>query len=318
MQLITGGLGFIGRHTARALLEMGEPCVLTRHQSTPEAEIIAPWMGKQAFIEPLDVANRDSWLEIGKRHRITGIIHLAGPALSITDPFRAAALAVDGLLNALFAAREWGGARVSVASTIGVYGGAFTETLREEAPLPLSAAHVIPATKKVYEVLCSYVGASAGLQVACLRLSAIWGPLGRADSPFFPLPRMIHAAAKGTAPAGARAGARMYAEDGMDLCYVKDCAAAISRVQLARTLNHAVYNVGFGRAVTNREVAAAISRAAPGASFDLAEGFDPAGPRHTIGMDISRLRDDTGFSPSFSVEAGIEDYVSWLRSGHER
>jgi nucleoside-diphosphate-sugar epimerase len=34
MILVTGGLGSIGSHTARALLDMGEPVVLTAHRST--------------------------------------------------------------------------------------------------------------------------------------------------------------------------------------------------------------------------------------------------------------------------------------------
>jgi UDP-glucose 4-epimerase len=32
MILITGGLGFIGSHTARALLDLGEPCVLVQRR----------------------------------------------------------------------------------------------------------------------------------------------------------------------------------------------------------------------------------------------------------------------------------------------
>ncbi len=89
-------------------------------------------------------------------------------------------------------------------------------------------------------------------------------------------------------------------------------------VQLARNLNHQVYNVGFGRAVTNREVVEAIRRAVPGASIDFAEGFDPEGSGHTVGMDTGRLREDTQFSPRYGIERGIADYVSWLRAGHER
>jgi len=33
MILITGGLGFIGAHTARALLDLGESCLLTQHRA---------------------------------------------------------------------------------------------------------------------------------------------------------------------------------------------------------------------------------------------------------------------------------------------
>ena len=41
MILITGGLGSIGSHTARALLDLGEPVVLTAHRSTQLPEFLA-------------------------------------------------------------------------------------------------------------------------------------------------------------------------------------------------------------------------------------------------------------------------------------
>jgi UDP-glucose 4-epimerase len=34
-------------------------------------------------------------------------------------------------------------------------------------------------------------------------------------------------------------------------------------------------------------------------------------------MDITRLREDTGFRPQYDVERAVPDYVSWLRH-HER
>ena len=37
MILITGGLGFIGSHTTRALLDLGESCVLVQRRATAAA-----------------------------------------------------------------------------------------------------------------------------------------------------------------------------------------------------------------------------------------------------------------------------------------
>ena len=41
MILVTGGLGSIGSHTARALLDLGESVVLTAHRSTELPEYVA-------------------------------------------------------------------------------------------------------------------------------------------------------------------------------------------------------------------------------------------------------------------------------------
>jgi hypothetical protein len=79
VQLITGGLGFIGMHTARALLDQGESCVLvTRSGAIREPDFIRDEIGKRIFIEHLEVSNLSAVLELGKRYAITGIVHLSG------------------------------------------------------------------------------------------------------------------------------------------------------------------------------------------------------------------------------------------------
>jgi nucleoside-diphosphate-sugar epimerase len=32
-------------------------------------------------------------------------------------------------------------------------------------------------------------------------------------------------------------------------------------------------------------------------------------------LDISRLRDDTGFAPGFTLRTGLPDYLAWLGAG---
>src|SRR5687768_8028838 len=86
MYLVTGGLGFIGLHTARALLDEGEDVVLTQYRVAREPDFIKDELGKRAFVEQLDVTNKDAMMEIGKKHNITGIVHLAVPALNALSP----------------------------------------------------------------------------------------------------------------------------------------------------------------------------------------------------------------------------------------
>ena len=110
---------------------------------------------------------------------------------------------------------------------------------------------------------------------------------------------------------------RAFAEDAMDLCYVKDCARAFSMLQLAPKLNHTAYNVGMGRAVKNRELVAALKKVIPETRLELPEGFDPSGPRKAVELDLTRIREDTGYVPEWDVERAIADYVAWLRKGNE-
>jgi UDP-glucose 4-epimerase len=316
MMLITGGLGSIGSHTARALLDLGESVVLTAHRSTRLPEYLADEPGGRVVVEPLDTTDEASFLDIGKRHEITGIVHLAAARHDLPDPVEYLRADTLGLLNALKAATVWGVRRFSVASTIGVYAGVDEVPWREDAPLPVVAAHQIPVFKKTAELFATLTGDSAGFDPVSLRIGTIWGPLGLPDNPFFALPRLLSAAVWGEDPDLTPPRPPAYAEDATDLCYVQDCGRAIALLMLAERLNHRTYNVSSGRLVPYSEVVDAINAAVPGANITLPEGRNPDRPRDNY-LDTTRLKADTGFRPEYDVERAVPDYVDWLRR-HDR
>jgi UDP-glucose 4-epimerase len=206
--------------------------------------------------------------------------------------------------------------RFSVASTIGVYAGVDEVPWREDASLPVVAAHQIPVFKKTAELFAELTGDSAGFDTVSLRIGTIWGPLGLPDTPFFALPRLLSAAVWGEDPDLTPPRPLAYAEDATDLCYVKDCGRAIALLMLAERLNHRIYNVSSGRLVGYSEVVDAINAAVPGANITLPEGRNPDRPPDNY-LDTTRLRADTGFRPEYDVERAVPDYVDWLR-GHDR
>jgi UDP-glucose 4-epimerase len=314
--LVTGGLGSIGSLTARALLDLGESVVLTAHRSTQLPEYLADEPGGRVVVEPLDTTNEASFLDLGKRHEITGIVHLAAARHDLPDPVEYLSANTLSLLTALKAATVWGVSRFSVASTIGVYAGLDEVPYREDAPLPVIAEHQIPVFKKAAELFAALTGDSAGFDTVSLRIGTIWGPLGLPDSPFFALPRLLSAAVWGEDPDLTPPRPPAYAEDGTDLCYVKDCGRAIALLMLAERLNDRIYNVSSGRLVRYREVVAAINAAVPGANITLPEGRNPDRPPDNY-LDTTRLREDTGFRPEYDVERAVPDYVDWLRR-HDR
>ena len=314
MILITGGLGFIGSHVTRALLDLGESCVLVQRRTSGPNGVIAAGEGARAFIEQADVTDTDALREIGGRHKITGIVHLAGGfGLDTTDPIGAAQRGTDGLLGLLRLAAEWQVTRVGVASTIGVYDGPGDSPLREDLPLPMTAVHPIPAAKKVHELLADFIANATGLEIYLTRIGGAWGPLGRPASRFIAAPQMVHAAVRGRP-----LDQPVYAADGGDLVYVRDCGRAIAMLQLAGRLSYRTYNVSGGRVTTNAELAAAIGEVIPGARLDLHGGRGTGWLGRDVYLDISRLHEDTGFRPGYDTTAAVADYIGWLRSGNER
>ncbi|MQY05616.1 NAD-dependent epimerase/dehydratase family protein [Actinomadura macrotermitis] len=295
MILITGGLGFIGSHVTRALLDLGEPCLAVSRSAAPRE------LPEGAAAERLDMADRSAFLALGDRYDITGIVHLASAPLRGTDVLAELRANTSGLLNALEAARAWGVRRICVASTIGVYAGVRGAVFREDAPLPPGAPHPTPAFKRSAEALAAVAADNA----VSMRIGAIWGPHGRADSPFFAIPGLVNAAVRGEPyPKPVHAG------DGIDALYAPDCGRAIALLQTAGTLRHGVYNIGSGRVTTNAQVVAALRKAVPDAPIELAEGRSQGEEQR---LDVTRLHDDTGFAPAYDADAAVADYVAWLR-----
>jgi UDP-glucose 4-epimerase len=311
--LVTGGLGFIGSHTVQALLDRGQECVLVqRRAAAPGPD------GGAVTVEQGDVRDLASLRAIGQRHRITGIVHLAGSMPwppSADAPVEDARRSLGSLFNIMQVAQEWGVRRVGIASTIGVYlsSGLTEGALTEDMPLSMGAAHLIPTFKKVGELLGGYLATATGIEVVNYRISGTWGPRGHRD-PFFAAPALVHAAARGNAPDLSALMATPYAEDALDLLYVKDTGRAIALLQLADELHHATYNVASGRTTSNAEISAAIRAVVPDADVDLPTGTGAA-PR--AWLDITRLRDDTGFTPEYDTARAAADYIAWLRAGHD-
>jgi len=311
MILVTGGLGFIGAHTVRALLDLGESCVLVQRRA---AEVPAALADPRVAVERADITDLRALLDVGDRHKITGIVHLAGSMPwppGAERPVDATRTAIGGLLNVVQAAQDWDVRRVGIASTVGVYGGVAAEgALGEDLPLPMTSGHVIPAFKKIGELLADHLAGATGIEIVNFRISAIWGPGGRVTSPFVAAPQLVHAAARGTAPDLSALSFPAYAEDAIDLCYVRDCGRGIALLQLADRLHHRTYNVASGRATSNAELVTAIRKVVPDARLELPTG----GTGRRNHLDITRIRQDTGYLPAYDTDRAAADYLAWLRT----
>ena len=306
MILVTGGLGMIGAHTARALVDLGHEVVATAHRRTE----VPSFLSGRVAVESLDVTDRNAFLALAGRHEISDIVHLAG-SIPDEDPVRYFRTDTIGLLNALDAARTWGVRRFAVASSLGVYIGRTEIPWHEELALPTAPLpHVVVAFKKAAEPLTTHGLQGSGVQPVVLRIGTIWGPLVDPETPFFYIPPNISAVLRGETPPP------LYADDGGDWCYASDAGRAIALLISTETLRHDTYNVSSGRPFTNRDFADALQATTPGLRLDLLPGRQD-GPGDDPYLDTTRLTRDTGFEPTFDVAAAVADYVAW-RAGNPR
>lgn len=311
MILITGGLGFIGLHTARHVIDQGEQVVLTQYRVAREPDFIKSELGKNAFVEQLDVTDNDRLMEIGKKYSITGIAHLAVPALNALSPAEDFRVNTTGLLNILEAARTWEVKRLGLASSNTVYSGVPQGPFKEDMPLRMIGGNPTETWKKTFEIIGSHYAQRTGLEIVMLRIAGIYGPLYHSMSN---LPsRLVHAAVKGEEPV---LRGETFEEDGGDMCYVRDCGRGIALLMTASELPNRVYNVASGTMTGNKDLAAAVKRVIPDAKITLTPGRAPES-RDTVYADISRIKQDVGYEPLFPVERAVEDYIAWLRHNPE-
>lgn len=309
MILVTGGLGFIGPHTARALLDLGEDVVVTRFRTARVPDFLTEEQGKRLYIEQADIADADALAAIRRKYPIDGIVHLATPRLSAQELARDVRTNVSGLLNLVQAAADWGVRRLSLASSVSVYAGVAERPWREDQPLSLEAGtdHPVTSFKKAEEILGAHFAKRLGAPLVHLRIGGIYGPLYHSMSN--PPSRLVHAAVHGHPVEGAP----IPAAGGTDLCYVKDCARGVALLQLAPDLPYGTFNVGAGVATTFQQVADAVRAVIPDADLPLDPSpATPGGP-----MDLTRISEAVGYEPEYDVPRAIEDYITWLRAGHE-
>ncbi|WP_314146716.1 NAD(P)-dependent oxidoreductase [uncultured Leifsonia sp.] len=300
MILVTGGLGMIGAHTAAALADLGQEVVVTGHRTTQ----LPSFLAGRVLVERLDTTDRDEFLALGRRYGIRDIVHLAGsiPGADSAGFFRAE---TSGLVNALDAAISWGVRRFAVASSISVYTGQDDRPWSEDLPLStVPLPHPIAAFKKAVEPIALNAVQGKGVHPVILRIGSTWGPLMDPESPFNPIPPLVSALLRGEHPGP------LYADDGSDFGYAPDIGRAIALLTTAGMLRHEVYNISNGHRYTHRDVADAITRAIPTAQVRLIDGRRDAHGRDGY-LDITRLRRETGFRPTFDIHSAVAHYVGW-------
>jgi UDP-glucose 4-epimerase len=314
--LITGGMGFIGLHTARRFLDAGENVVLTRYRVAREPDFIKDEIGKRVFVETMDVTSTHDMIDVVRKHKVTGIVHLAVPGVGALSPAEDYRVNMAGLINVLEAAKAGDVQRLTFASSISVYSSIPQGPFHENMPLPLPSTNPTEAYKKAWEILALHWADRSGIEVIPVRASGIWGPLYHT---LLNLPsRVAHAAASGKAAsfAGARGGPPA-ADDQGDFCYVKDCALGFFLLQTHEgKLPHAIYNVGAGESRTNADVVAAAKRVVPDVQIELQPGKGGRS-RPNPHEDITLAKEDVGYTPHYTLESGMAEYIEWLKKGNQ-
>jgi len=324
--LLTGAAGFIGFHTASALLARGEEVIgidslNAYYDPRLKQARLARLLDRPGFtFHHCDVADRAAMEHVAASHPgLDSIVHLAAQAgvrHSMVDPHAFIHSNVLGHLQILELARRAPRLRHLVyASSSSVYGGntamPFAETDRVDAPLSIYAA-----TKRADELMSHAYAHLYGLPQTGLRFFTVYGPWGRPDMAYFSFAEAILAGTPIT----------LYDEGTprRDFTYIDDIVAGILGC-LARPPEASaparLLNIGNSR---NESVATLIAllEASLGRRAVLCQVPRPRADVAETYADIHAIAELTGYAPTTPLSAGIPLFVSWLQGwrgtfGHE-
>ncbi len=323
--LVTGGAGFIGSALARHLIEHTSHEVLVIDALT-YAGSLAPLASvshnpRFRFLR-LDIRDGDGLARAFAAFRPDWVSHLAAEShvdRSLDDPDAFVTTNLVGTYRLLAAARAWRDSLPQTAaaafrfhhiSTDEVFGslgptGRFDEGSAYDPRSPYSA------TKAGSDHLVAAWGHSYGLPVLITNCSNNYGPW---QFPEKLIPLMI-----GRALAGAPLPVYGQGQQVRDWLHVDDHVRALCRVLEAGSpgRRYAVGGDGERRNVDLvRSLCAILDRLAPRPdgrphADRIAFVADRPGHDQRYAIDAARIRDELGWAPRWTLEAGLEATVRW-------
>ena len=325
--LVTGAAGFIGFHTARALIARGDEVVgldnLNSYYDPGLKESRLEILRRQPGFrfEQVEIADRSAVQSIFRRERFQRVVHLAAQAgvrYSTENPHLYVQSNITGFLHIIEGCRDHDVEHLVYASTSSVYGAntrmPFIETQNVDHPLTLYAA-----SKKANELMAHSYSSLYGLPTTGLRFFTVYGPWGRPDMALFLFTKNILA--------GQPIDVFNFGNHQRDFTYVDDIVQGVLGVldQVATadpdfdpaapnpctsSAPYRIYNIGNQRPIPLLRyievLEQCLGRRADKNLLPLQLGDVP-----DTWADVEALVRDVGYRPATALETGVRRFVDW-------
>lgn len=337
--LVTGAAGFIGFHTARALLARGDDVVgfdnVNTYYDPALKEARLAELENAAAQQPsasydfirADLGDQTAVDTCFAEHAFDRVIHLAAQAgirHSIDQPRDYVHSNVVGFVNILEACRHAAVPHLTYASTSSVYGA--------NTALPSSEHHGVDhplqfyaATKRANELMAHSYSHLFRLPTTGLRFFTVYGPWGRPDMALFKFTQSILN--------GEAIKLYNHGKHTRDFTFIDDIVEGVIRAsdQIAGPSNtwdasapdpatsnapYRIFNIGNNTPVNLLDYVKAIEAAAGrDAKLDMLP-LQPGDALDTF-ADVSELISAVGYKPATSVTDGVAAFVAWFREHYK-
>jgi len=347
--LVTGGAGFVGSHLVDALLREGHE---VRVLDSLDPQVHGPDAERPAYLDPKaelvvgDIRDRKA---VGRAlSDVDVVFHQAaavGVGQSMYEMERYVSVNSVGAAVLLeeIVARKDRIRKMLVASSMSIYGeGAYRDpagqvvapSLRGEealaarrfemedasgAPLeamptpedkPLAPTSIYAVTKRDHEEMFLSVGAAYAIPTVALRYFNIYGTRQSLSNPYTGVMAIFSSRLLNR-------NKPMIFEDGLqtrDFVHVSDIVRANLLALQQEAADGRTYNVGTGRPTSVLAVAELLAEQLDFADPPEVVGKYRAGDIRHCYADISRIRKELGFEPRVTLEDGMRELLTWLRS----
>lgn len=291
--LVTGGGGFVGVPTVRALLAEGARVRVLDIASSPRLRDLG------CEVVTADIA--DEAAVSGACEGIDGVVHLAVLPLvaANTDHGVAFEANVRGSFNVFRAAGERGVKRVVYSSASSAYGPPREVPIPESHPLRPNA--VYPATKAAAEMLLRGLAGFYGYSFAILRYMNVYGPGQRMGV----VPAVARRLLAGERPNLSGDGSQAF-----DFVHIEDCARA-NLLALRADVDGEDFNVGHGTGTSLNEVVDLMGELLGMRPDPIYEG--PAVAATPRVGDVTKPQAMLGFSAAIALRDGLAGLLGELR-----
>jgi UDP-arabinose 4-epimerase len=315
--LVTGGAGYIGSHTAKALAAAGHLPV-----SLDTLERGHRWAVRWGPLVEADLGDRTALGTALREHQVEAVIHFAAYAYvgeSMTHPDRYFRNNVAGTLSLLDALRERGIGQIVFSSSCATYGRPTSVPITEDQEqVPVNP---YGESKLISERMIAWYARAYGFTATALRYFNAAGAdpdgeLGERHQPETHLIPLAIDAARGRVPHLEIYGSDYPTPDGTavrDYVHVADLADAHVRA-LERPGPHGamrIYNLGAGQGSSVREVVAMVERVG-GRNVPLVQGGRRPGDPPVLLADVGKAARELGWRPErSSLDLIVQSAWNW-------
>jgi UDP-glucuronate 4-epimerase len=312
--LLTGAAGFIGFHTASALLKRGDTVIgfdnlNAYYDPTLKQARLEILKAKPGFTfikgdlkNAAELKNAFELLGSGADTRVIHLAAQAGVRHSIENPDIFLSDNIQGTNNVLECAKSHKTGGVIYASTSAVYGdnkeSPFSESHKTDMPISLYGM-----TKKANELHAYCYWKLHGVKSTGLRFFTVYGPYGRPDMALF---LFTNWALSGKPM-------KIFGQGKMqrDFTFVEDIVSGILAA-VDKNYDCEVFNLGGGKTEELMDYVAALERAL---GITAEKEFLPMqqGDVVATSADISKARKMLGYDPKTHIDVGVPKFVEWYR-----